>query len=205
KLPANHPIFQRRPDVRGAKLSHHPSAAAVELHCLCSSSEDALGFHGDVFGRMFRDVPELGGVILIIGGESYYHCFMRASDSAIGKTNCPRCNGKVPEEVIANFLKVTAEAIASVKPPFGSDFGELSRAEPQGRRQAEVFAWPYSAQYFWSDEPNQLELIDRLAEHVALLTEIDKDQTVLRGACRKRIWDYSVDYDDHSDRSVAQA
>src|SRR5439155_9998990 len=117
----------------------------------------------------------------------------------------PRCNGKVPEEVIANFLKVTAEAIASVKPPFGSDFGELSRAEPQGRRQAEVFAWPYSAQYFWSDEPNQLKLIDRLPEHVTLLTEIDKDQVVQRGACRKRIWDYSVDYDDHSDRSVAQA
>src|SRR5437763_14054302 len=150
KLPADHPLFKRLPDVRGAKLSHHPAAAAVELHCLCSSSEDALGFHADVFGRMFRDVPDLGGVILIIGGESYYHCFMRASDAGIGKTNCRRCSGKVPEEVIANFLEVTADAIVSAKP------------------QAEILGWTYSAQYFWSDEPHQLKLIDRLPEHVAL-------------------------------------
>ena len=55
KLPSDHPLFQRVPEARGAKLSHHPSAAATELHCLCSSNADALGFHGDLFARMFRD------------------------------------------------------------------------------------------------------------------------------------------------------
>src|SRR4029079_6208873 len=97
KLPADHALFKRRPEVRGAQLSFHPTAAGQPLHCLCSSSDQALGFHADVFGRMFRDVPELGGLILIIGGESYYHCFMRAAGAAkIGTTNCPHCNGRVP-------------------------------------------------------------------------------------------------------------
>ena len=187
KLPADHALFKRLPDVRGAQLSFHPTGTAQPLHCLCSSSEEALGFHADVFSKMFRDVPQLGGLILIIGGESYYHCFMRAAGAKIGTTNCPRCNGKVPEDVIARFLKETADACQSAKP------------------QAAVWAWPYSAQYFWSDEPAQLKLIDRLPENVALLTEVDKEQTVLRGGHPKRIWDYSADYDDHSDRSVAQA
>ena len=187
KLPADHALFKRLPDVRGAKLSFQPSGGSPPLHCLCSSSDQALGFHADVFARMFREVPQLGGLVLIIGGESYYHCFMRAAGSAIGTTNCAKCNGKVPEEVIARLLKTTAGAVRSAKP------------------QAEVYAWPYSAQYFWSNEPHQLKLIDQLPENVGLLTEIDKDQIVVRGGYPKRIWDYSVDYDEHSDRSVAQA
>ena len=181
KLPADHALFKRLPDVRGAALQNQ------SLHCLCSSSADALGFHADVMGRMFRDVPEMGGLILIIGGESYYHCFMRAGGAAIEHTNCPKCEGKVAEDVIANLLKTTADAVRSAKP------------------QAAVMAWPYSAQSFWSKEPNQLELIDRLPQGVMLLSEIDKDQTVQRGGFPKRIWDYSVDYDGHSDRIVAQA
>jgi hypothetical protein len=181
KLHADHALFKRLPETRGARL------ATGDLHCLCSSSEQALGFHGHVFARMFKEVPRLGGLILIIGGESYYHCFMRAAGSNIGTTNCSRCNGKKPEAVIANLLKTTADAVRSSKP------------------LADVTAWPYSAQYFWSDEPNQLKLIDALPEGVALQSEVDKDQTVLRGGYPKRIWDYSVDYDDHSDRIVAQA
>src|SRR5205823_1275437 len=89
--------------------------------------------------------------------------------------------------VIANFLKVTADAVKTAKP------------------QAKVMAWPYSAQFCWSKEPNQLALIDRLPEKAALLSEIDKDQVVIRGGHAKHIWDYSVDFDGHSDRIVAQA
>jgi hypothetical protein len=187
KLAADHPLFKRRPNVRGARLFRAPAEPGLALHCLCSSDEDALGFHADVFGNLFRRVPELGGVILIIGGESYYHCFMRAGGSAIGHTNCAKCEGKVPEDVIANLLKTTADAVRSATP------------------QADVMAWPYSAHAFWSKEPNQFDLIDRLPEGVALLSEIDKEQKVVRGGMEKYIWDYSVDYDGHSDRIVSQS
>jgi hypothetical protein len=182
KLPPNHALFARLPEVRGARLN-----APTPLHCLCSTSKVALEFHAEVFRRLFREAPLLGGLILIIGGESYYHCFMRAADSAIGDTNCPHCHGKVAEDVIANLLKVSADA--------------LDQSQPAAR----VMAWPYSAHAFWSKERDQLELIDRLPPNVALLSEVDKDQVVTRGALRKLIWDYSVDYDGHSDRIVAQA
>jgi hypothetical protein len=37
------------------------------------------------------------------------------------------------------------------------------------------------------------------------LSEIDKEQTVMRGGHPKLIWDYTVDFDGHSDRIVAQS
>jgi hypothetical protein len=187
KLAADHPLFARRPNVRGARLFKSPDQPPPALHCLCASDDDALGFHADVFSNLFTRVPELGGVILIIGGESYYHCFMRAGGSAIGHTNCPKCEGKVAEAVIANLVKTTADAVKSANP------------------QADVAAWPYSAHGFWSREPNQFDFIDRLPEGVALLSEIDKEQRVQRGGIEKYIWDYSVDFDGHSDRIVSQS
>ena len=187
KLAADHPLFKRKPNVRGARLFKPLNDPGLALHCLCSSDSDALGFHADVFGNLFKRAPQLGGVILIIGGESYYHCFMRAGGSAIGHTNCPKCEGKVPEDVIAGLLKTTADAVHSAQP------------------QADVMAWPYSAHAFWSKEPNQFDLIDRLPQSVALLSEIDKEQKVMRGGIEKYIWDYSVDYDGHSDRIVSQS
>ena len=187
KLAADHPLFKRRPNVCGARLFKAPSNPGLALHCLCSSDNEALGFHADVFGSMFQRVPQLGGLILIIGGESYYHCFMRAGGSPIGHTNCPKCEGKVAEDVIAGLLKTTADAVRSANP------------------QAQIMAWPYSAHAFWSKERNQFDLIDRLPENVALLSEIDKEQHVIRGGLDKYIWDYSVDYDGHSDRIVSQS
>jgi hypothetical protein len=187
KLSADHALFKRRPGTRGARLFYAADDPRPALHCLCSSDADALGFHGDVFGKMLRDVPELGGLICIVGGESYYHCFMRAGGAAIGHTNCPKCEGKVAEDVIANLLKVTTDAVHAANP------------------HAEVMAWPYSAHAFWSKEPNQFDLIDRLPAGVSLLSEIDKEQHVTRGGLDKYIWDYSVDYDGHSDRIVSQS
>ena len=187
KLAADHPLFERRPNVRGARLFKGADQPPPALHCLCASDAEALGFHADVFSNLFKHVPALGGVILIIGGESYYHCFMRAGGSAIGHTNCPKCEGKVAEDVIASLVKTTADAVRSVNPA------------------ADVAAWPYSAHAFWSREPNQFDFIDRLPEGVALQTEIDKEQRVQRGGLEKYIWDYSVDYDGHSDRIVSQS
>jgi hypothetical protein len=191
KFPADHPLFKRLPGTRGAALSNQ------NLHCLCSSNGDALNFHADVFTNLFAKVPKLGGLILIIGGESYYHCFMRAAGAGIGHTNCKQCEGKLAEDVIANLLRITSTAAQSEAPG-----GIL------------VTAWPYSAHYFWSTEPNQLKLIDRLPPNVALQSEIEKDQTLIRQitegeakgqSYQKAVWDYSLDYVGPSYRIISQA
>jgi hypothetical protein len=185
KLPADHAVFKAHPGARGAQLA--AGGDTPDIHCLCSSDADALGFHADVMGHLFKEIPDLGGLVLIIGGESYYHCFMRAAGAGKGRTNCKQCDGKLAEDVIANLLKVTADAVQQHQPA------------------AKIMAWPYSAQGFWSAEPHQLKFIDRLPANVALCSEIDKDQHYVKDGYTKSIWDYSVDFTGPSDRIIAQA
>ena len=57
---------------------------------------------------------------------------------------------------------------------------------------------------YWSHDRDQFDLIDRLPEHVDLLTEIDKEQLLQKDGYQKLCWDYSVEVDAPSDRIVAQ-
>jgi hypothetical protein len=186
KLPEDHPVFVRVPEARGARLGWKPVGDGPTIHCLCSSSAEALGFHADMMRNLFTAAPELGGVILIVGGESYYHCYMRAADSAIGETNCAQCRTRAVEELIGDFVEVSSNAVKSVSP------------------QAQVMVWPYTAHWVWSRERFQLKFIDELPANTALLSEVEKDQNYLKDGYSKLIWDYSVDYGGPSDRIVAQ-
>ena len=44
--------------------------------------------------------PELTGLVLIIGGEGFYHCFMRSQNRA---ADCPRCGRRSGSEVVAEL------------------------------------------------------------------------------------------------------
>jgi hypothetical protein len=188
KLAEDHVVFINHPNVRGALLSHRPGGR--RLHSLCSSDPESLSFLAEVIEGVFRDVPLLGGLILIIGGESYYHCYMRPDLEGIGpgqrRTNCQRCARRPAEEVVAAFVGNTADAVHRAKP------------------EAMVAAWPYSA-HAWSQDPHQLGLVRLLPDEVGLLSEIDKDQIYRKNGYSKHIWDYSVDFTGPSDRIKAQA
>lgn len=184
KLAEDHPVFLNHPGVRGSRLGTRPGMKPI--YTLCSSSEESLAFYAEVMENLFREVPLLGGLILIIGGESYYHCYMRPADRGHEKTNCPLCALRTPEEVVAGFVDNTAKAVHRAKP------------------EAPVLAWPYSA-FVWSRDPNQVELIGQMSLDSGLLSEIDKDHCLKKEGYNKRIWDYSVDFVGPSDRILVQS
>ncbi len=187
KLLHDHPFFERHPTGRGSRISPGLSPVPKRIHCLCSSDPETLLFHGEVFGDLVRAVPELGGLILIVGGESYYHCYMRPDTSGLVdgiKTNCPRCGQHMPEEVVGALLHATEQGVHAVD-------GSIP-----------VVAWPYSA-FVWSGDPQYLTLIEHLPHGVMLQTEIDKDHLAQKNGYHKRIWDYSVDFTGPS--SIVQA
>ncbi len=190
KLPPDHPAWIHHPALRGSKVDPGPlrGQRTADIYCLCSSSPESLAFHGEVMANLFRQVPDLGGLILIVGGESYYHCFMRPDKQELGpevRTNCPVCAQRNPEAVVSELLRVTATAVHGESP------------------QAAVMAWPYSA--WWSSDPVQLQLLDALPSEVTWLTTVDKDQQYNKGSYQKKIWDYSIDYTGPSDRARIQA
>jgi hypothetical protein len=179
KLRASHPLFQRHPGARGSGIPSRVEERTI--HCLCSSDEACLAFYEETFENLFAQVPELAGLNLIIGGESYYHCHMWSRATV----RCPRCYAQDAEDVVARLVGVTADAV--------------HRAQPD----AFVNAWPYNTDAW--ERPDCHELIRRLPPCVGFYDQIDRNQSYQKEGYVKKIWDYSVDYIGPSDSIRARA
>jgi len=175
KLRSNHPFFSAHPDAKGA--TQHARLGG-NIRCLCTSDPATLKFIADVWANVFYRVPELGGMLAIIGGEGFYHCYMAGNPKNL---DCPRCSRRSPEDVVADMTNAVFRAIRKVKP------------------DAEFFAWPYSA-FRWSNDPFQLDLIRKLDQRIHIVAEIDKDHMYQKEGYVKNIWDYSIDFRGPSDR-----
>ena len=175
KLPSGHPVFRAHPESRGA--SQHGG----DIRCLCPSDPETLRFIAESWAEIFRRVPSLGGLVAIIGGEGFYHCYMRSGPDG---PDCPRCAARAPEDVVADLTNAVFRAVRRVKP------------------DARFLAWPYSA-FIWSRDPFQLGLIAKLDPGITIVPEIDKDFIYQKSGYAKNIWDYSIDFLGPSDRYKA--
>jgi len=166
KLDPEHEVFRTRPQARGAIQS------GGAFRTMCTSDPTTRRFLGQGWASLFAEIPELGGIVAITGGEGFYHCFMRSGDRA---TDCPRCSKRQGSEVVAELVNEVARAIHGPSP------------------EAVLTTWPYSANH-WSLDRDQVDYIRQLdPEHVIFQTEIDKDSVDWRPAgYAKNIWDYSI-------------
>lgn len=157
------PIFGKYPDIRGA------SRGGDDI--LCTEHPLVKKFLSESVANLFRQIPELSGVSIIVGGEGFYHCFMNTDRS------CARCNALGANVVVANLCNTLAAAAREVNPA------------------AEVLAWPYSAVHAWSQgDPNQAGFIANLKPGTGILTEVEKDEIVVKPeGVNKLLWDYSID------------
>jgi len=173
KLKPDHPVFLRHPEVCG----HGVERYGLELHFLCSGSEIVQEFYRETFGNLFRQAPELAGLLLIVGEESFYHCKMWNDwRQHVPSCSCPRCREKTRAQGIAEVLYPVRDAVAKAQPA------------------AYVAAWAYD--YAGSDYS---ELLSLLPDGVAIFHQIEKDQLYEKAGYRKSIWDYSIDYQGPSD------
>jgi hypothetical protein len=171
KFPENDPVFAAHPEIRGARTWH-----ADGEFVLCTEHPLVQQWLTESVRGLFQADPDLTGIVLIIGGEGFYHCFMRPYGVEKGHTSCPRCEALGAETVVANLCNRLAAAARSVS------------------GTAEVIVWPYSAEHVWSADKTQEKLIEKLEPGVALLTEIEKDEYVEKpGGVNKHLWDYSID------------
>ena len=179
KLRSTHPVFQNHPNAMGSGV--RPGSGEISIHCLCSSDEEVLAFYRETFENLFTEVPQLAGLILIIGGESYYHCHMwgRAAHK------CPRCHSMPAEDVVANLVDVTA------------------RGAQAARADAFVVAWPYNIDSW--EHKDGLPLIKSLPKNVGFINQMDRTHLYEKDGYQKLVWDYSVDFTGPSDLISKQA
>jgi hypothetical protein len=182
KFAASDPLFRKYPDMRGALTWKKDGD-----HVLCTRHPLVRRYLAESVEGIFRGAPALDGLVVIIGGEGFYHCFMRPYGVAKGRTNCPRCEKLGAEAVVADLVNLLADAARRVNPA------------------AEIVAWPYSAEFVWSADRFQEGMIRRLKPGTALLTEIEKDETVEKPeGVMKSLWDYSIDLVGPGERARRQ-
>ncbi|MEK7793619.1 MAG: hypothetical protein AAB353_03775 [Candidatus Hydrogenedentota bacterium] len=182
KFPKDDPVFEAHPDIRGAL-----TWKADGEYVLCTEHPLVRRYLMESVEGLFRADPELDGLVLIIGGEGFYHCFMRPYGVEKGHTNCSRCEPLGAETVVANLCNALATAARSVNP------------------NAEVVAWPYSAEHVWSADKAQAVLIEKFEPGAAIFTEIEKDEYVSKeDGVNKHLWDYSIDLIGPGARAKAQ-
>lgn len=182
KFKLNDSIFENHPDIKGALTFSKDGD-----YTLCSQSPLVRKYIFESIEGLFRNIPGLDGIIVIIGGEAFYHCFTRAYGVERGHTNCLRCEALGAELVVSDLCNLIAEAARSVNP------------------NAEVIAWPYSAAAVWSEDDAQLGFIRKLKPGVSIMTEAEKDEIIYKpGGVSKRMWDYSIDMEGLGRRAQAQ-
>jgi hypothetical protein len=174
----DHAVFTHHPNSRGALQ------AGGAFCTLCTSDPKTRSFLVDSWASLFRDIPDLGGILAITGGEGFYHCFMRSRNHA---EDCPRCSVRNGSQVVAEFVNAVTRGIQAENP------------------EALMLTWPYSANH-WSGDRDQADYIAALdPKCVIFQTEIDKDSVDWRPAgYAKNIWDYSMSRITPSERCKNQ-
>jgi len=172
-LPAEHPAFLAHPKVRGA--ASELMIANVDQHCLCSGSEEVLSFYDEVLFNLFSSLPDVAGMICLVGGEGFFHCFTRPSGDFSGATSCPNCRDRDASVEVARLVN---RAAAAVKRSGG---------------HKSFYAWPYSA-FVWSgsEDRTQGAWMEQLSEDVSVIAnfatgspdEVNDDGVYL--------WDYNI-------------
>jgi hypothetical protein len=182
KFPKDDPVLLAHPGIRGAL-----TWSADGEYNLCTEHPLVQKFLEESMEGVFRGAPDLQGVEIIIGGENFYHCFMRPFPQKKGHTNCERCEAIGPDRVVSNLVNRLAAA--------------ARRANPH----AVIEAWPYSAASLWSADKYQSGLIALLEPGTAILTEAVKDTVIDKPfGIKKSLWDYSIDLIGPSDRALQQ-
>lgn len=182
KFPKDAPVFAAHPEIRGAL-----TWKADGEYVLCTEHPRVQRWLEESIEGLYRNDPALDGLVVIIGGEGFYHCFMRPFNVKKGHTNCARCEAVGAEQTVANLVNRMAAAARRVNP------------------RAEVVIWPYSAEHVWAADKAQAALIEKLDPGVALLTEIEKDEYLEKPeGVRKHLWDYSLDLIGPGERAKAQ-
>jgi hypothetical protein len=172
KFSKDDPVLLAHPEIRGSL-----TWSADGEYNLCTSHPLVRRYLKETVRGMFETLPELQGVVLIVGGEGFYHCHMRPFGVAKGHTNCARCEPLGAEAAVADLCNDLASAAREVNP------------------NAEVVVWPYSAEHVWASDAAATGFLQRLKPGVALLTEVEKSEIITkRPGLQKSIWDYSIDF-----------
>lgn len=172
-LKEDHPVFRSHPETRGAATQVF--ALDRKEYCLCSSSEKVLSFYEESLANLFHAVPDVAGMICLVGGEGFLHCFTRPQGDFSGRSTCPRCRNRDASGDVATLVNRAAAAVRRT-----------------GSHKL-FYAWPYSA-FVWSgsNDRAQESWLDRLGEDVSVMANFSTGSEDLVNDDGVFLFDYNI-------------
>lgn len=182
KNPLPPEFFDKHPDVKGCPWSKGWKGNGF---LMCTSVPTARTYLEEATASIFRQAPELKGIVFIFGNEGFMHDWMAPG------VECPRCRNRSPFDVVTELIAT------------------LNRGAKTGRPDAEVVAWPYAGGTWSVGDPDQMKIIERLPQDVIFLANFETTYPTVTGVTRDgvgaNIFDYSISSLGPSDRFQRQA
>lgn len=87
-----------------------------QVRNLCGSSDAGQKYLYEATNKIFKAVPDLGGIINISHGERYTTCLSSLSATGQGQINCPRCSKMPPWEILYKSLSAMERGMHDAAP-----------------------------------------------------------------------------------------
>ncbi len=156
-LPRESEFWEKYPECKGSYARYHGR------YCLCTSTQPVKDFLVEGMSYIFKQVPQLGGVILISASEFPTHCYCHIptrpgsppKEEFVAKgLLCERCAEREAQEVVAEVVTLIRDGVRSASP------------------DAQVIAWNWS----WSmyEEDPQEGILRRLPEDVIVMGDFER-------------------------------
>ncbi len=179
-LKGDHPVFKRLPEIRGSRF-----VGTDDAYILCSSHPRVREFYAEQLGFLFRNAPELGGLLLISGCEGWLHCHTACAQTKESLCDCPRCAPLPPEQTVAEMFNQMASAVKKVQP------------------EARVIVWNYGI-FAWTDIRAQ-KFISLLSKDCEVMANFDTGDDFPLEGVQGTCFDYSLRCVGPSEPFLAQS
>lgn len=163
-LPTDHPCWKKHPAVGGhieTQCQPDDSSSNINYRCFCTSQPLVKDYLRSAAAILARELPELGGIIMITASEYSSHCIARCGTTlgAMGEiievaTTCPHCAEREPAEIISEIITLMRDGIRTVSDTIN------------------ILAWNWSWTFYY-EQPCR-EIIERLPKDVMLLAGFER-------------------------------
>jgi hypothetical protein len=178
------PFWRKNEDLRGAVAARGlVSRKPLPVNCLCTSSPRVKKFLRDAPERLLRELPELGGLILITASEFPAHCYSKylytryriggGPETTVPLT-CERCRERHPSDVVVEILGQIRNGVRTASP------------------RAHVIAWNWSWTMYERDPSPRI--VSRLPKDVILMAGFERGARKKIAGKIRRIDEYSLSY-----------
>lgn len=123
-------------------LKLHPDILGNGNRYLCVSNKIGQLYLYEAVNKIFKAVPDLGGIINISHGELYTTCLSALPATGGGHIDCPNCSGMPKWEILYNSLSAMKQGMEDASP------------------EAELISWLYMPQ------PQKQNMVHTLADWV---------------------------------------